>query len=120
MSLQPPEPNVANDTSRAEGLKVWSCVSCRWRKVCCDRRHPSAPCTRKKTECVFPISGRILRRGRDSSYPKSPAQKQVEFMGRLRWVKAMVGDLSSQVEDAAVVSQAITQWRAQRIRQVRN
>ena len=105
MSLQLPEPNGANGTNRAEGLKVWSCVNCRRRKVRCDRRHPCAPCTRNKTECVFPISGRIPRRSRDANYPKPPAQKQAELLGRLRRLEAMVGDLSSQVEHAAAVNQ---------------
>jgi Fungal Zn(2)-Cys(6) binuclear cluster domain len=105
MSLQPPEPNGANDTNRAEGLKVWSCVNCRRRKVRCDRRHPCAPCTRNKTECVFPVSGRIPRHGRDANYPNPPAQKQAELLGRLRRLEAMVGGLSSQVEHAAAVSQ---------------
>jgi hypothetical protein len=105
MSLQFPEPNGANDTNRAEGLKVWSCVNCRRRKVRCDRRHPCAPCTRNKTECVFPVSGRIPRRGRDANYPNPPAQKRAELLGRLRRLEAMVGDLSSQVEHAATVSQ---------------
>ena len=34
-----------------------------------------------------------------------PAQKQAELLGRLRRLEAMVGDLSSQVEHAAAVSQ---------------
>ena len=105
MSLQPPESNSANDTSKAEGLKVWSCVNCRRRKVRCDRRHPCAPCIRNKIECVFPISGRIPRRGRDANYPKHPAQKQAELLGRLRRLEAMVGDLGSQVEYAAAASE---------------
>jgi Fungal Zn(2)-Cys(6) binuclear cluster domain len=105
MSLQPPEHNGANDTNRAEGLKVWSCINCRRRKVRCDRRHPCAPCTRNKTECIFPVSGRIPRRGRDANYPNPPAQKKAELLGHLRRLEAMVGDLSSQVEHAAAVSQ---------------
>ena len=105
MSSQPPESNGANDTNRAETLKVWSCVNCRRRKVRCNRRHPCAPCTRNKTECVFPVSGRIPRRDRDANHSKPPAQKQMELLGRLRRLEAMVGDLSSQVEHSGVVSQ---------------
>lgn len=105
MSLQPPEPNGPNDTNRAEGLKVWSCVNCRRRKVRCDRRHPCAPCTRGKTECIFPVSGRIPRRSHNAKYPNHSAQKQAELAGRLRRLEAMVGDLGSQVEHAAAVSQ---------------
>lgn len=84
---------------------VWSCVNCRRRKVRCDRRHPCIPCTRNKTECVFPVSGRIPRRGRDANQPNPRAQKQVELLGRLRRLEAMVGDFTSQVEHAAAVSQ---------------
>ena len=109
MSLHAPEPtylgNGPIETNRAEGLKVWSCVSCRRRKVRCDRRHPCAPCTRNKTECVFPVSGRVPRRGRDVNYANPPAQKQAELVGRLRRLEAMVGDLGSQVEHAAAASQ---------------
>ena len=107
MSLQTPEINHANNvsTNQVESLKVWSCINCRRRKVRCDRRHPCAPCSRNKTECVFPMSGRIPRRSRDPNYPKTPTQKQTEVLGRLRRLEAMVGDLGSQVEHAAAVSE---------------
>jgi hypothetical protein len=90
------------DTVRAEPLKIWSCINCRRRKVRCDRRHPCAPCSRNKTECVFPISGRIPRRDRNLNYPNPPAQRQADLLGRLRRLEAMVGDLGSQVEHAEV------------------
>jgi hypothetical protein len=77
-----------------ESLKIWSCVNCRRRKVRCDRRNPCAPCIRNQYECMFPTSGRVPRRGR------AAAQKQVELVGRLRRLEAMVGDLGSQVEHA--------------------
>lgn len=106
MSSHPLEPDGANDTNRAENVKLWSCINCRRRKVRCDRRHPCAPCTRNKTECTFPLSGRLPRRTRDAKYANPPAQKkQAELLGRLRRLEAMVGDLGSQVEHAAVVSQ---------------
>ena len=100
MSVQSSGPSNANDTSRTEILKVWNCVNCRRRKVRCDRRHPCTPCTRNKTECVFPVSGRIPRRG-----PNPSTQKQAELVGRLRRLEALVGDLGSQVENAAVAPQ---------------
>lgn len=99
MSLLSLESNGANGSNRAESLKVWSCVNCRQRKVRCDRRHPCAPCTRNKTECVFPVSGRIPRRAREVR-----VQKQAELLGGLRRLEAMVGDLGSQVEHVAAVS----------------
>ena len=100
MSVQSSWSNNANDTSGIENLKVWNCINCRRRKVRCDRRHPCAPCTRNKTECVFPVSGRIPRRG-----PNPSTQKQAELVGRLRRLEALVGDLGSQVGNAAVAPQ---------------
>jgi len=92
-------------TNRAESLKVWNCVNCRRRKVRCDRRHPCTPCTRNKSDCVFPVSGRIPRRGRDANYPIPPAEKLAQLLGSLRRLEAIVGDLSSQIEHAAAASQ---------------
>ena len=100
MSVQSSRSNNANDTDGIESLKLWNCVNCRRRKVRCDRRHPCAPCTRNKIECVFPISGRIPRRG-----PNPSTKKQAELVGRLRRLEALVGDLGSQVENAAVAPQ---------------
>lgn len=98
MSLQPPDP--AGDGS--EPLKIWNCVNCRRRKVRCDRHHPCAQCTRNEIECVFPVSGRIPSRSRIGD---RAVQKQFELVGRLRRLEAMVGGLSSQVENAAEISQ---------------
>lgn len=105
MSLQSPASNATNTINGAEELKLWSCVNCRRRKVRCDRRYPCLPCTRNKAECVFPVSGRLARRGREANNANPPAPKQTELLGRLRRLEAMVGDLGSQVEHAAVVSQ---------------
>lgn len=99
MSLQTPNP--VDDGG--EPLKVWNCVSCRRRKVRCDRHQPCAPCTRNKLECVFPTSGRLPRRSRVGDHS---VRKQVELVGRLRRLEAMVGGLSSQVENAAGINQS--------------
>jgi len=98
MSLDSSRTSDAADINRGEVLKIWSCVNCRRRKVRCDRRDPCAPCIRNKADCVFPVSGRLPRRGRDA---KHPHQKQAELLGRLRRLEAMVGDLGSEVENAA-------------------
>lgn len=102
MSLQPPESDSVNDANRSESVKLWNCINCRRRKVRCDRRHPCAPCSKHKTECTFPVSGRLPRRARDAINPGAQ-KKQTELLGRLRRLEAMVGDLGSQVEHAAVV-----------------
>ena len=106
MSLQPGKPPLPpdlkpNDSNpQSRNLKIWNCTNCRRRKVRCDRRHPCAPCTKNKVECIFPVSGRVPRRSRDTHL-----KKQTELVGRLRRLEAMVGDLSSQVELSTGIGQ---------------
>lgn len=94
-------PEIANNA--AEPLKIWNCITCRRRKVRCDRRHPCSPCTKNNVECVFPISGRVPRRSRDVD--EAQVQKQAELVRRLRRLESMVGGLSSKVESATVIRQ---------------
>jgi hypothetical protein len=82
-----------------QGLKVWSCVTCRRRKVKCDRKDPCANCIRNNIECHFPVTGRLPRRSRDPFAWKPPAQKQSELLGRLRRLENLVTELTGQVED---------------------
>lgn len=92
-----PPPPSHNDT----GLKIWSCVICRRRKIRCDRKDPCSNCTKSNIDCHFPVSGRIPRRSRDpsASSSKTPAQKQSELLGRLRRLESVVTELAAQVED---------------------
>lgn len=106
MSGSPPQADPTGDSNWTEPLKLWSCVNCRRRKVRCDRRRPCAPCIRNKTECIFPVSGRVPRRSRDVYDSKVQAEKQALLLGRLRRLEAMVGDLGSQVENAAALTQS--------------
>jgi hypothetical protein len=93
---------VSTSPAESQSLKIWSCTNCRRRKVRCDRHHPCVPCTRNQLECVFPTSGRMPYRSRPSVQDHPPSRKQVEVVGRLRRLEAMVGDLGSQVEHARV------------------
>ncbi|KAG9502557.1 hypothetical protein J7337_005387 [Fusarium musae] len=77
-------------------LKIWSCVTCRRRKIRCDRKDPCNNCTKSKIDCHFPVTGRIPRRTRDA---KTPAQKQSELLSRLRRLESVVTELAAQVED---------------------
>ncbi|KAH6976296.1 hypothetical protein BKA56DRAFT_658243 [Ilyonectria sp. MPI-CAGE-AT-0026] len=88
-------PSSASDA----GLKIWSCVTCRRRKVRCDRRDPCSNCVRAAIDCHYPVTGRVPRRSRDPSVWKSPAQKQSELLSRLRRLEAVVTELSAQVEE---------------------
>ncbi|RSL60176.1 hypothetical protein CEP54_006881 [Fusarium duplospermum] len=83
------------------GLKIWSCVICRRRKVRCDRRDPCSNCVKNNIECHFPVTGRIPRRNQNPGAYKSPAQKQSELLSRLRRLESVVTELAAQVEDGS-------------------
>lgn len=89
----------AGETAIAEdGLRVWSCITCRRRKVRCDRRDPCSNCVKNQVECHFPVTGRLPRR-RDPTAWKSPTEKQAELLDRLRRLESLVTELAAQVED---------------------
>ncbi|KAL5430514.1 hypothetical protein PMIN06_012527 [Paraphaeosphaeria minitans] len=75
----------------AAGLNLRSCVTCRRRKVKCDKKQPCSNCARAKTECVFPGPGRAPRKSR------KPADG--ELMERLRRLEGVVLNLNAQVEE---------------------
>ncbi|KAF2458311.1 fungal-specific transcription factor domain-containing protein, partial [Lineolata rhizophorae] len=68
-----------------------SCVTCRRRKVKCDKRQPCSNCTRARIECVFPSPGRAPRK------PRKPPE--AELMERLRRLEGVVQSLGVHVED---------------------
>lgn len=97
---QPPPATTATPGYEDGGLRIWSCATCRRRKVKCDRRDPCANCVRNNTECHFPVTGRLPRRSRDPTATRqSPSQRQVELLGRLRRLEDLVTELSGQLED---------------------
>ncbi|KNG45191.1 hypothetical protein TW65_08029 [Stemphylium lycopersici] len=67
-----------------------SCVTCRRRKVKCDKRNPCSNCVRAKVDCVFPGPGRAPRKSR-----KPP---DAELLERLRRLEGVVTSLNAQVE----------------------
>ena len=68
-----------------------SCVTCRKRKVKCDKKQPCSNCTRAKIECIFPGPGRAPRKSR-----KPP---DGELMDRLKRLEGVVQSLNAQVEE---------------------
>ncbi|KAF2822360.1 hypothetical protein CC86DRAFT_469750 [Ophiobolus disseminans] len=68
-----------------------SCVTCRRRKVKCDKRQPCSNCVRAKIECIFPGPGRAPRKSR-----KPP---DAELLDRLRRLEGVVSSLNAQVEE---------------------
>lgn len=77
-----------------------SCVTCRKRKVRCDKRHPCSNCNKAAIECVFPGPGRAPRRSR-----KPP---DAELLARLRRLEGVVQHLGKNLdEDTETVDDAV-------------
>ncbi|KAL8746716.1 MAG: hypothetical protein Q9190_001309 [Brigantiaea leucoxantha] len=68
-----------------------SCVTCRKRKVRCDKGHPCANCNRAGIECIFPGPGRAPRRSR-----KPP---DTELLARLRRLEGVVQNLGKNIDE---------------------
>ncbi|KAK0665003.1 Bikaverin cluster transcription factor bik5 [Lasiodiplodia hormozganensis] len=92
---KPSPPTHSYSISSASGssaLNPRSCVTCRRRKVKCDKKHPCTNCTKARIECIFPAPGRAPRKAR-----KPP---DAELLERLRKLEGMVKTLGgAAVED---------------------
>ncbi|KAM5355299.1 hypothetical protein ACJ41O_001945 [Fusarium nematophilum] len=87
--------------SNTPALNPRSCVTCRRRKVRCDKQMPCSNCRRAQIPCVFPAPGRAPRqpRPRDpNAPPKNSSQREIELMKRLRKLEGIVEELSGQIE----------------------
>ncbi|KAJ5678830.1 hypothetical protein N7462_007074 [Penicillium macrosclerotiorum] len=63
-----------------------SCVTCRRRKVRCNKRSPCSNCTKASIECIFPPPGRAPR--------KSKRPPDAELLSRLRRLEGVIEHLS--------------------------
>ncbi|KAH0550922.1 hypothetical protein GP486_007712 [Trichoglossum hirsutum] len=70
-------------------LNPRSCVTCRRRKVKCDKQSPCSNCTKAHIPCIFPERGRAVRRSR-----KAPDN---ELLKRLAKLEGVVEELSGHV-----------------------
>ncbi|KAF7553755.1 hypothetical protein G7Z17_g3417 [Cylindrodendrum hubeiense] len=98
-------PISAAGGSGAPALNPRSCVTCRRRKVRCDKQMPCSNCRRAQIPCVFPAPGRAPRqpRPRDpNAPPKNSSQREVELVKRLRKLEGIVEELSGQIEVESV------------------
>ena len=96
-----PSPGRSNPASPKEnksthytGLNARSCVTCRRRKVKCDKCVPCSNCTKAHTECIFPAPGRAPRRPREGAKPVS--EREALLLKRLRRLEGVVEELSGQ------------------------
>jgi Zn(2)-Cys(6) binuclear cluster domain-containing protein len=83
-------------------LNPRSCVTCRRRKVRCDKHMPCGNCRRAQISCIFPAPGRAPRRPRQKD-PNAPpkhgsSEREVELVKRLRKLEGIVEELSGQIE----------------------
>ncbi len=91
------DPATTNPSS-APRLNPRSCVTCRRRKVRCNKENPCANCARAGIECVFPGPGRAPRKSR-----KPP---DAELLARLRRLEGVVHSLGAQVDEHGVLAPA--------------
>ncbi|KAF1955036.1 hypothetical protein CC80DRAFT_526443 [Byssothecium circinans] len=82
---------ASSSSASTANLNPRSCVTCRRRKVKCDKRQPCTNCARAKIECMFPGPGRTPRKAR-----RPP---DGELLDRLRRLEGVVQSLNVQVEE---------------------
>ncbi|KAH6651298.1 fungal-specific transcription factor domain-containing protein [Chaetomium tenue] len=103
----PPGASVYSPTAApSTALNPRSCVTCRRRKVRCDKHMPCSNCRRGQIPCIFPAPGRAPRRVRPKD-PNAPAkqpssERELELMKRLRKLEGIVEELSGQIEVESV------------------
>jgi hypothetical protein len=86
------------DTATQDQLNPLSCVTCRRRKVRCDRRNPCNHCTKAGIDCVFPTSsGRGFHHHPHDEASRQAKKKQTELLTRLRRLEGVVEDLTQQL-----------------------
>src|ERR1700749_5125414 len=71
-------------------LNPRSCVTCRRRKVKCDKKPKCTNCVKAHIECIYPSPGRAPRK------PRKP--QDTELMERLRKLEGVVQMLGTQVQ----------------------
>ncbi|KAL3432390.1 fungal-specific transcription factor domain-containing protein [Aspergillus tetrazonus] len=77
-------PASHNPASRHDSLTIRSCITCRRRKVRCNKRSPCSNCARAGVECIFPPPGRAARR------LKRPPAENADLLSRLRQLENIV------------------------------
>lgn len=82
---------TAGASNSGPKLNPRSCVTCRKRKVRCDKRDPCSNCVKANIDCVFPPPGRAPRK------PRRP--QDAELLKRLRRLESVVDSLGAQVDD---------------------
>lgn len=77
-----------SSTNANPNLNPRSCITCRRRKVKCDKKQPCANCVKAHIDCVFPSPGRAPRK------PRKPQDS--ELIERLKKLEGVVRSLGVQ------------------------
>ncbi|KAF4978382.1 hypothetical protein FZEAL_5223 [Fusarium zealandicum] len=102
---------LALTASGAPLLNPRSCVTCRRRRVRCDKTMPCSNCRRAQSDCTYPASGRAPRqmRPRDASahapQPLKPGstEREADLVERLRKLENLVNELGGQADSGVSV-----------------
>jgi hypothetical protein len=91
-----PSTSTSQSTSHGpqEPSSLRSCVTCRRRKVRCNKRCPCSNCARAGIECTYPPPGRAPR--------KTKRPQDAELLARLRRLEGVIEHLSEKNAAAAV------------------
>ncbi|KAI8686620.1 Zn(2)-C6 fungal-type domain-containing protein [Fusarium sp. Ph1] len=86
---------VALTASGAPLLNPRSCVTCRRRRVRCDKMMPCSNCRRAQSDCMYPAPGRAPRQTRPNVPSKAvPTEREADLIKRLRKLEGLVQELS--------------------------
>ncbi|KEY68907.1 hypothetical protein S7711_03837 [Stachybotrys chartarum IBT 7711] len=94
---------TSTSPSSSEGpVSIWNCLSCKRRKVRCDRKKPCTNCARTASNCVYPTSGRLPRRPQHvSSSDASPSNQQpasqADLLLRVKRVEGLLNSYNAQL-----------------------
>ena len=81
----------SSNSPAGSSLNPRSCVTCRKRKVKCDKKHPCSNCTKQRIECIFPGPGRAPRK------PRKPVDG--ELLERVRRLESVVKSFGGDADD---------------------
>ncbi|KAI9885577.1 MAG: Exosome non-catalytic core component [Watsoniomyces obsoletus] len=79
--------NDKNNNNNPSVQRPRSCVTCRKRKVKCDKRWPCSNCNRARISCVYPGPERAQRR------PKKVTESNHELLARIKKLEGVVREL---------------------------
>ncbi|KMU74178.1 hypothetical protein CISG_10275 [Coccidioides immitis RMSCC 3703] len=90
--------DIGNVTPSEPRQNPRSCVTCRRRKIRCNKLQPCSNCTKAKVECVFPKPGRAPR--------KSKKATEADLLARLKTLESIVRNIGKSTAEEASSTEA--------------